>query len=216
MATTNYINLINPVSAVALNCPSLIIVDAIRTTLIDLCERGQVWRYTHANITLVSGTYTYNFIPPDSQTLFSMVETARINGAPIDVFTPKSGVVAFPQFPDTTNLGQPTTMWQMDQRSFMIAPTPDTVTPYVLQLTTTLKPTQDSTGSDAVLIQEHMETIVNGALHRLLLQQKRDWFNPDLAGYHGKQYSYKLNMFRAQANKGYGKVNIGAAMQPFA
>lgn len=216
MATIQYIDMVNPIAAVTLGCPSLTIVEAIRATIIDLCERGQVWRYTHPNITLTSPTYSYTFTPPDSQTLISQVETARVNDQPISVGTSKDGILNFPLFPDVTDLSPPTAMWQLDQRSFVVAPTPDTVTTYTLKLTTTLKPTQTSTGSDATVIQEHMETITHGTLHRLLLQQKRDWFNVDLAGYHGKQYSYKLNMFRAQANKGYGKVNINVAMRPFA
>lgn len=214
MATTTYISLTGPISAVVTTCPTLVIADAIRATVIDLCERGQVWKYTHPNISLTTPTYSYSFTPPDSDTVVSMIETARVDDEPIDLLTPLGALQSFPAHPDTTNTGEPTSLWQMDERSFLVAPTPDTT--YTLKLTVTLKPTVTSTGADTTMMQEHLETINHGTLHRLLLQQKRDWFNADLAGYHGKQYSYKVNMFRAVANKGFGQTSIGVAMRPFA
>lgn len=213
MATT-YISLVDPIAAVTLGCPTLIIVNAIRDTVIDLCVRGQVLKYTHPDISLTTPTYSYSFTAPDSDTLISMIETARVSDQPIDVFTSRVGIAAVPAFPDVTNLGQPTQLWQMDQRSFVVAPTPNAT--YTLKLTTTLKPTVTSLGADSTMLQEHQETIINGALHRLLLQQKRDWYNADLAGYHGKQYSYKLNTLKAAANKGFGRVSLSVAMQRFA
>lgn len=216
MATTTYISMTSPISAVAGNCPTLTIADAIRATVIDLCERGQVWKYTHPDIALTSGIYSYSFVPPDNDTVISMVESARINDLPIDITEPRNAIQSFPTFPDTTNLGPPTALWQMSQRAFLLAPTPDTAITYTLKLNVTLKPLVTSTGSDTTMMQEHLETINHGTLHRLLLQQKREWFNADLAGYHGKQYSYKLNMFKAIANRGYTQTSIGIAMRPFA
>ena len=214
MATTTYLSLTDALSAVTLNCPSLIMAEAIKQTVIDLCERGQIWRYTHPDIALVASDYSYSFSPPDSDTVISLVKTARVDDVLIDIVTPENAIVSFPKFPDAINVGEPNTLWQIDQRSFFVAPTPDTS--YTLKLTTTLKPTVTSTGADTTVIQEHLETINHGALHRLLLQQKRDWFNSNLAGYHGKQYTYKLNLLKAQAVKGYGRTSISTAMRPFA
>lgn len=214
MATTTYISMTAPISAVVTTCPTLVIADAIRQTVIDLCERGQVWKYTHPDMSLITPTYEYSFIPPNSDIVISMIETARVDDQPIELQTSQGGIQNFPTFPDTTDLDTPNTLWQMNERSFFVAPTPDTT--YTLKLTVTLKPTVTSTGADTTMIQEHLETINHGTLHRLLLQQKRDWFNADLAGYHGKQYSYKVNMFRAVANKGFGQNNISVAMRPFA
>ena len=220
MATTNYINMVDQIGAVTLNCPSAIIAVAIRDTVIDLCERGQIWKYIHPDVTLASPTYNYAFVMPDSQTVVSMIQNARLgkNGAysPIDVTDFKTGLARAVNYPDTVNLAQPNTVWQTDQRNFTIAPTPDTVATYVLRLNTTLKPTTDSTGADSVMIAEHINVINHGALHRLLLQQKQGWFNSDLAGYHGKQYSYFLNQYKARAVKGYGQANVTTAMRPFA
>lgn len=214
MATTNYIDVTAAVSSVCTSCPTLTMINAVRATVIDLCERGQVLRYIHPDVSIVTPTYLYSFVPPDSQTVISMVETARLDDAPIDIVTPKGGMLLTPGFPDTLNLGKPNLVWQMDQRAFTLSPTPDTT--YTLKLTTTLKPTITSTGADSTMIQEHFDAIVHGALHRLLLQQKREWFNADLAGYHGKQYTYKMNVLKAVANKGYGQLNLNVAMRPFA
>lgn len=214
MATINYIDLTGSLSPASLSCPSLVMADAIRQTVIDLCERAQVWKYTHPDVAVTTPAYNYSFSPPDAQSVVSLILTARLDDLPIDILTPEQGITTFPQFPDTTNMGEPTALWQMDQRGFNLAPTPDIA--YTLKLTTTLKPTVTSTGADATVIQEHLETIIHGSLHRLLLQKKREWYDADLAGYHGKQYSYKLNVFRSQAQRGFTNLPIGVAMRPFA
>lgn len=214
MATTLYSDVTGPVATVATRCPLLVIISAIRDTVIDLCDRGQVWRYLHPDVSLVTPTYTYSFVPPDSNTVISMIEVARIGDKHLEILTPKAALGRVPLFPDVTNMGEPGVIWQTDQRAFNVASTPDVT--YTLVLNVTLKPTKASTGADSVVIAEYQDTITHGALHRVLLQQGRSWFNEKLAGYHGKQYTYQLNNIKAVAKKGYGQTNLTVVAIPFA
>jgi len=216
MATSLYMDLVGQVSPITDSCPSLVVMNAIRQTVIDLCERGQIWKYKHPDVVLTPSTYNYQFVTPNADTVISLVESARVNDISISVNTPIDAINNFPKFPDIVNTGPPTILFQLDQRSYNVAPTPDAVITYTLKLITTLKPTQVSTGTDSTLLQEHQETIVHGALHRLLLQPEQDWTNMELAGYHGKQYTYKLNLFKAQAKKGFSTANVSVQMRPFA
>jgi hypothetical protein len=80
MATRLFSDLVNRIAPSVPGCPQPVIVNYIRDAAIDACERTSAWRYKHATVTMVAGTYEYAFVPEAGAEVHTIL-TANINGS---------------------------------------------------------------------------------------------------------------------------------------
>ena len=67
-------------------CPVPVIENRIRDTIIDACERANIWRWDHPEIFIRAGVQSYDLAAPTSDTLIHSVLQLNKNGRPIDDF----------------------------------------------------------------------------------------------------------------------------------
>jgi hypothetical protein len=74
--------------------------------------------------------------------------------------------------------------------SLMLAPVPGASG--ILTMTVALKPAPGASGIEDFLFDEYRETIIHGALARLMLSPKKPYTNVQLAQYHDQQFTIRM------------------------
>lgn len=112
--------------------------------------------------------------------------------------------------------GTPLVITQITPDKYVVLPMPDDVEPYTLRLFYALKPTKTASGMDEAIFDELEDTIIHGALQQLLVMPKVVWNDPDLAGYHARQYLKLVTERRARANLGNARGSMTVRYPGFA
>jgi hypothetical protein len=199
------------------SCPSFLIIEELRNTLIDFCVNTDIYlqdltllqvvknvnEYEAGDLDIPAGTELNHILDiykefsessgtQISQKRYTRLEAkAQIGGVSIFDFYGK-GAVRF--------------YTQKDQETILFAPTP-TVNEklYVLY---SLKPKQTATTIPNIIANEYMETIVHGALYRLQMMKDSPW--TDLQAADLNKIMYDKGEARAVRKTKYG--NVGAPL----
>lgn len=161
-----------PLASVHLpGCPDITLKQALAFSAADFCERSQVWRVDLDPETTVAGEPLYEFY--FSGVLERFVELT-CDGGRLEATHP-----SLLQSGWNAESGAPTHFFIVEDASVRLYPTPDAE--YVLGGTAVLKPSKVATGTEKFIYETHAETIVSGALARLLAIPGTVWSNPQLA-----------------------------------
>ena len=157
--------------------------DAIRRTIIDLCERGGVWQYEQ-EFELQYGVADYPLLAPE-QTRVVCVSWVDVQGRKF-IATQNSWTCACGPF----SVSVP------NAKTLMIVPAPYPTCPSWCKVSMWLAPLQSCCEFPDILYEEYSDTIADGAASRLLMQPKQDYTNFGL----GRQLSiqYQVGVTRAK------------------
>lgn len=216
MATVAFSTLVGNVSEIVPQCPTPIIVRALREAAIESCARGFIWPANLATVVLIAGTAGYIFVTPFTDTVVTSIQSARVNGEHLTIYTDEQAIGFDPSWLDVTKTGSPESIWQYTPTIYNITPVPDSVTTYNLKMRVYLKPTTSATGMEDDVLNDNQELIITGAVHKLLMQPKRPWSDVEVAGYYGKQFSFRLHTARSRVALGFDNGNLMATQRPFA
>ena len=209
MATALFSTMINRLAANAPGAPHPVLVSHIRTAAISACERTSAWRYKHATVTTVAGTYEYAFVP---------VSGAEVNGSNLPARTLEEIHELYPKYPSsvTAERTTPQYIFQNNPDTFHVALIPDNGTDKI-EMFVAQKPLRTATGMEGTVMDDLEDVIVHGALQGLLTMPETTWSDTELASYHAKQFTFKVAERRARANLGAGRATLTArARTPWA
>jgi len=217
METRPFNDIVNRISPSVPGCPYPIIEQYVRDAAIEVCERTLAWRFVQPKVRLTQGVYDYPYEVPCESEVHAVL-TASCNGSPLQAVSLETLVARIPQWPDMTvdERSTPTMVSQYDSDDFVVAPIPDGAVPYDVRMTLALKPLRDAEGMPKTVLDELENVIMHGALQHLLVMPDKTWMDRDLAGYHAKQFVFRVAERRARANLGNGRATMRVKMQPFA
>ena len=206
MATRLFSDLVNRIAPSVPGCPQPVILNHIRDTAIDSCERTNAWRYKQATITMTAGTYEYSFIPESGAEVYSIL-TANLNGSILTPVTLEEIHQMYPKYPSsvTAERATPRYILQISPITFLVALVPDNSTD-TIDMFVSQRPTRAATGMNEAVMDDLETVIVHGALQHLLTLPERTWSDNELAAYHAKQFIFKVNERRARATIGAGRA----------
>ncbi|WP_299077090.1 hypothetical protein [uncultured Paraglaciecola sp.] len=215
MADRTFLSLEPQIAPSVPGCPAPTIETYVRAAAIEVCERTQAWRHQQDDITLVAGTHSYAYVTPTGSEVCGITHMA-LNGNKINFVTQEELHDCYPDWPstDTTKRSRPQIVSQFHPDNFIVAPVPDSAETYTMKMFLVLRPTPASTGMEEIVFDELERVIVHGALQRMLVLPDRSWTDNDLAGYHAKQFSYRLASRRAKASLGLGRASLSVQMNP--
>lgn len=218
VATVTYASMVPELSAFLPGCPSLVIERAIRKIIIDLCQRAKVWRDDALPFNTVVGQTEYGLQSPysfaeamDILSAYVLYPDGTKRELPWRAYAEARW--HYPNWPENAS-GTPTLVTSDTFGAVALAPTPDAVGEVHVQLT--LRPTATSTEWLQSLYDVHHRVVFHGVLHELMLMHDRSWEDEKRAMYHGKQWTYLLNLARDRAQRGYSVDTLSATMRPFA
>lgn len=167
--------------------PQNLLTHVIRNTVIDFCESTRLYKFDHANISVVANTHTYT-ITPEAGTVLSDVLFASFDNKELQ---PKS-VTWLDDFYGTedwrnTKTGTPVFYFlSIDKTGIRLVPTPDGTG--TLRVTISQKPSRVSTTIPNWILEEYVDVISHGARYRIFSMRQKPWTSPELAEFHRTQY----------------------------
>ena len=217
MADRAFVSLEPKLAASVAGCPRPTIIQYVRDTAIEVCEKTLVWRFEQDPIRLTQGIYEYDYDVPDFTEVCGLIH-ATINGEPITAYTQEQIHREFPDWPstDTTKRSTPRALGHFDVDHFVLAPVPDGGQTYDAKMFLALKPTLNATGMAQTPFDECEQLIIHGVLQHMLVLPNKSWTDRELASYHAKQYVYKTSAKRAKANLGVSRASLAVQMRPLA
>lgn len=217
MATRTFASLADRLAPSVTGCPTPIVIQYIRDSAIEACERTLAWRYEQPAIRLTPGVYEYPYENPSQSEVHAFL-TATVNGNPVDPVTLEQVYRRYPQWPEMPIelRSDPRLVLQFDPDNFAVAPIPDDSQTYDMRMIVALKPLRTASGMDKTVFDDLENVIMHGALQHLLVLPGKNWTDRELATYHAKQFLAKITERRARANIGAGRASMTVQMRPLA
>jgi hypothetical protein len=205
MAATTFASMVPDVSAFLQGCPN----PAIERTLRKMAELP--------DITLVASTTEYTPTSPVAYGEFVEVVTADTTIAgeyqALKVVSFEKARRVYPEWPMATT-GTPLLLTVRTPGQIMLAPTPDAAG--TLSVYGILRPTATADSWDAQMYREFHRELFHGVMHELQMMPDRSWTDTASAQYHGKQWTFLLNLARDRAERDYNTDGLSVQMRPAA
>jgi len=169
-------------------CSDTLIENSIRSAVVELCEKSEVYQ-TEQIIASTSGVYDYTLTAP-ADTAIEKILSIQYNGVDLEPITPALLDQRLPKW--RTEPGEPQYYVKTSSSTVRIAPAPSTGATDALLLRLILKPTHTSTSCDDDVMNDYRDTIINGALFRLLRLPSKDWTDYSAASVYGSLFTEQL------------------------
>lgn len=235
MPTTAFSTLVPNILPYAPGCPTPTAITYIKEAAREACERTLAWRVQIGPTAIVppgtsiyAGTQgiSYVYDCPANTEVHAVLESS-VNDVQLQPTTLEEAARLYPKWAEVTGndaidqqiAGEPRTICQISPTEYILLPM--TRKPlfagdiFYLRMFVALKPTVEANNMDSSMLNELKDLIVHNALQRLLTMPKQNWTDAEMAGYHAKQYLFKLSERRARANLGNMRGKVYARMQPF-
>ena len=209
----SYESLLPEILPMVPGCPDSLVENSIRSAVIELCERAEVYQQELDPITTVKNIYEYDLEPP-SGTAVDKILWVTHQGKDLE---PTTTTLLEQRLPDWRNENNvPLYFIQQNSSVFHLAPVPSTTIVGSTIVRAVLKPTYTSTGCDNDVMNDYRDTIINGTLFRLLRMPSKDWTDLAAAGVYGQLFNSGVDMAERRARRAdtavSRKVKYGGSM----
>lgn len=173
MALIKYSDLIPEVVA-KVDASDPVTESAIRRAVIEFCARSWVWKYMPDPSNIDAGINTYD-VEKDIGAEVAMVISVTVDGQKIDPTSPEWLDANVRDWRTAT--GQAKYFTQLDTDQLVLVAVPQASIANGLSLIVALQPDFASKSFPKWIATKYLDTIVNGAMSRILLMQGQAWSN---------------------------------------
>lgn len=167
-------------------CPDTLVENNIRSAVVELCERASVYQAELDPVTTVSNIYEYDLEPPTGTSVQKILWVTHL-GKDLEPLTTTLLEQRLPKWREQA--GVPEYFLQQNSSTFILAPIPSATTVGSTIIRAVLRPTHTSTACDNDVMNDYRDTIVNGALFRLLRIPNKDWSDIQGASVYGQLFN---------------------------
>lgn len=160
-------------------CPDTLVENNIRAAVIEFCEKTGAYQAELDPVTTVGGIYEYDLDAP-SQTSVHKIMWASHQGKDLEPISTTLLEQRVPKWRDADNRTTPKYFVKQSPSTVWLVPVPNVTEASSTIFRVQLKPTHTSTACDDAIMSDYRDTIINGALFRLLRIPNKDW--SDLSG----------------------------------
>ncbi len=188
-----------------IGAPEPLVINAIRNSVIEFCEKSLVLTRDHDPVTILPAIVDYDLEPPAGYLVVKVMQ-AWLDNQPLDPLAPdfvrEASVYnrlfeSYESAPST-----PRFYLQKDERTITVWELPDKTYTNGLTMRVALKPTRASTEVEDVVFEDYAETIAAGAIMRLMMSPGKAYTNMDLAAVHKGIFNQGINTARQRATHG--------------
>jgi hypothetical protein len=197
-------------------CPEISVDVALRSSLIEFCEKSLVIQRDHDPLTVVAGVVDYDFEPPTGSLVIKVMKAwykseELIPLAPDEV---EDAELYNRSFSDANTAGsQPRYILQKDERTFSLYPIPDANVANGLTMRVAYKPSRTASSFEDVLFEDYAEVIAAGAKARLMMSPGKTYTNPQLAVAMMDMFGRGVNTARSRAGRGHVRSDLSVQMR---
>lgn len=167
-------------------CPDTLIENNIRAAVIELCEKASTYQAELDPLTTVANIYEYDLEAPAGTTVQKILWVTHA-GKDIEPLTSALLEQRLPKWREGN--GVPEYYVQQSPSLVWLAPIPTVTSVSSTIVRAVLKPTHTSTACDDSVMNDYRDTIINGALFRLLRIPNKDWSDLQGASVYGQLFS---------------------------
>ncbi len=167
-------------------CPDTLIKNNIRAAVIELCERASVYQAELDPLTTVGNIFEYDLEAP-SGTAVQRILWITHAGKDLEPLTSTLLEQRIPKWREGN--GVPEYYVQQGTALVWLAPIPTATSVSSTIVRAVLKPTHTSTACDDGVMNDYRDTIINGALFRLLRIPNKEWTDLQGAGVYGSLFN---------------------------
>jgi hypothetical protein len=182
-------------------CPDSLIETNIRSAVIELCEKSGVYQAELDPVTTVAGLYEYDLEPP-ANTVVQKILWVVHKGKDLEPITTGLLEQRKPSWRDSDKRGEPEYFVKPSQALFWLVPVPNETIVSSTVLRVQLKPTHTSTACENEIMDDYRDTIVNGALFRLLRLPSKEWTDYAGAQVYGSLFQQGIKDAETKARHG--------------
>lgn len=169
MATVAYDSLLPDIIPMAPEAPDMLITKHIRASVVELCEKTSVYQIELDPISSVSGQYEYEFDAPAGTSVQKVLwvthdgrDLEPISSALLEQRKPKW------RTSEAATTGVPEFYVKQSSSAFWVVPPPSATVADAIRVRAILRPTHTSNSCEAEIMNDYRDTIINGALFRVL------------------------------------------------
>jgi hypothetical protein len=167
-------------------CPDSLIKNNIRAAVIELCERASVYQAELDPLTTVGNIYEYDLEAP-SGTAVQKILWITHEGKDLEPLTSTLLEQRIPKWREGN--GVPEYYIQQGSALVWLAPIPTATGVSSTIVRAVLKPTHTSSACDDGVMNDYRDTIINGALFRLLRIPNKEWTDLQGASVYGSLFN---------------------------
>lgn len=187
----SYESLVPEIAPHLYGCPDMLIENSIRSAVIELCEKAQVYQAELDPLTTVSGIYEYDLEAPSGTAVHKVLWVTH-DGKDLEPMTTSLLEQRLPRWRESDQASTPQYFVKQSSSLVWLVPVPGNTVVGSTIIRAVLKPTHTSTACDNDVMNDYRDTIVNGALFRLLRIPNRDWTDYKHAGTYGALFEQGL------------------------
>ena len=209
MAITLFSSFLPNVLSQVPGVPITVVDTQVRFAATEFCRYTGAWVEDLTPIASVKDQAEYSIVSNES--VNGLVRTIRqvyydkTWVAPQDIKTLRK---EHPTHPDAASSGIPYKYAMVDRDTMTLFPIPSTAIAGVLKVRATIIPKTTSNGLDAGVAEDYEETIISGALFRLMSMPNKSWTSVKTAEYHGRKFRSEMTMARARIEKGFTDTSL--------
>jgi hypothetical protein len=186
-------------------CPSDMAIRALRSTIIEFCEKSFIYQQTLDPITAIENITDYDLDPPSGYRVQKIMKMWYLGRemealAPDDIGLPDSYRTNITGY--NASKGPPAGYTQKDVDSFTILPIPDQRYTNAITMRVALVPLRSVTEVEDFLFELWSEVIGFGTKARLMLNPGKPYSNAEAATYNQVRFAAGLNDARQRAARG--------------
>lgn len=155
-------------------CPDTLVENTIRSAAIEFCERTGAYQAELDPITTVANIYEYDLEAPTG-TIVHKIMWATYQGNDLEPISTTLLEQRKPNWRAASNASDPEYYVKQSKSIFWMVPVPNVTVASSTIIRAQLKPSHSSSTCDEQIMDEHRDSIVNGALFRLLRMPGKDW-----------------------------------------
>lgn len=205
MSTFAYETLIPDIAPIVPACPDLLIESSVRGALTELCEKAKIWQ-EEVTISTVANQYDYTLSSIPNYAALHEVLAVVHNGVDLEPISALLLDQRKPKWRETDYYGTPE-YFLVSGTDLRLVPVPATSETDSVIVRAQLKPLATSGLSADRLFTYYRDTIINGAVFRLLRLPNREW--TDYAG--AQIYGSLFNQGLVDAERKARQADTGVA-----
>lgn len=167
-------------------CPDTLVENNVRSSAIEFCQRSNAYQAELDPVTTVGNIFEYDLEPPSGTSVQKILWVTHL-GKDIEPITTTLLEQRLPKWRE--NNGVPEYFVQQTSSTFLLVPIPTSTAVSSTILRAVLRPTHTSTSCDDAVMSDYRDTIINGALFRLLRMPNKEWSDLQTAGVYGQLFT---------------------------
>lgn len=192
-------------------CPEPTVDVALRSAMIEFCEKTLIIQRDLDPVTVVKGITDYDIDPPNNQLVTRLLRVwyKDVELTPTAPDNVNNAEVYNTLFTGADkNRADPRMFIQKDERTFTVYPIPQETVANGLTVRAALKPTRLAETVEDVLFEDYAEAISSGAKYRLLSMASKPWTNGPSATLALATFNTAINVARQRASRGHTRADL--------